>query len=64
MSQDAYDPDAAGEGDEPSQEEQDATRYPGHERPDAQRDRAGLGEHSGREPEVAPEVDADPDDEG
>jgi hypothetical protein len=56
VSEDSYDPEAAGDGPEPGPEEQDATRYPGHERPDALRERAGLDEHDGREPEVAPEV--------
>lgn len=56
MSEDAYDRDAAGEGPEPGPEEQDATRYPGHERPDDLRERAGLDKRGGREPEVAPEV--------
>ena len=55
MSEDAYDPDAAGDGPEPGPEEQDATRYPGHERPDDLRERAGLDEKGGREPETAPE---------
>lgn len=55
MSEDAYDPDAAGDGPEPGPEEQDATRYPGHERPDDLRERAGLDEQGGGEPEVAPE---------
>lgn len=41
----------------------DATRYPGHEHPDALRERSGLAGNSGREPEIAPDVDAgdDPD---
>jgi hypothetical protein len=56
MSEDAYDPNAAGDGPEPGPEDQDATRYPGHERPDDLRERAGLDEQGGREPGVAPEV--------
>lgn len=41
------------------QEEQEATRYPGHEDPDALRQRAGLDENPGRTPEVSPDVDGE-----
>jgi hypothetical protein len=49
------------EGEQPGtrREEDDAARYPGHEDPEALRERAGLGGHEGREPEVAPDVDRD-----
>ena len=41
------------------QEEQEATRYPGHEDPDALRERAGLDDHTGPTPEVSPDVDGE-----
>ena len=49
------------EGDKPAtrHEEEDASRYPGHEDSEALRERAGLSGHEGREPEIAPDVDPD-----
>jgi hypothetical protein len=49
------------EGDAPPtrHEEEEATRYPGHEDPEALRERSGLSGREGREPEVAPEVERD-----
>lgn len=51
--------EAEGEVPETRQEQEEGSRYPGHEDPDALRDRAGLDGHEGREPERAPELDSE-----
>lgn len=49
---------AEGEGAPDESEPGDATRYPGHENPEALRERSGLAGHDGRPTELSPEVDA------
>jgi hypothetical protein len=50
--------EAEGEAPATRHEQEEGARYPGHEDPEALRDRAGLGGHEGREPESAPELDS------